>query len=189
MHTLINSLRPKFFWNATLSQEAPYHVENGSIFRFWDTILLWCICCCCQLHPDSMIYTKSRKFIWAILSIMVCSKRLNSLFRFYFNSSFEAFKWRESFRFFLQKIDPSFSWKIICESNEVFFTSIGRRIYWTTYIWMNQFQNTFCSPWLSIRELRMMLFANNTFFTNLRRSSNLGKGLSPCLFVQGSLIH
>ena len=77
--------------------------------------------------------------------------------------------------FSCKKYTQVFQEKIISEGHEVSFNSIRNWINWSANVRMNQLQNTFCSPWLSLRELRMILFANNTFFTYLGRSNNLRK--------------
>lgn len=60
---------------------------------------------------------------------------------------------------------------------------LNPKAFWN-FSWMNQLQDIFCSLGLSLRELRTMLFANNTFFTHLRRSGNMREALHHIFLLE-----
>jgi hypothetical protein len=113
----------------------------------------------CELYSPPLSYAKN--FYW-----------VGNLF---LNKRFIAFKSYKGFRFFSQKINPYFTTIIINEGNYISLTSIRMWCYWPANVGMNKLQCLLHSPRFSLWELIAVLFANNTFFTDLRRSCNLRK--------------
>ena len=100
VNTLIYCFRLKRFWDSPSCQQVSHHIENGSVFPLWYTILLWCISTC-QLSSNAMNFTKNFKFGWVIFSTTICSEGLNGVSYFIFHTSLKVFKCTKSFWFFL----------------------------------------------------------------------------------------
>ena len=145
MHTPPCSFRPKLLWDLLLTQHGSYRIHYRSILPLCHSVLLWRKCSR-QLSGDTMSFTKLSEFIRREFPSAVCPQASDEGSNIFFNTCFESLEGDECLRFFMEKINPSFSSKIINESQNVPLSAVRNWCDRTTYIRVHQLQLSRCTP-------------------------------------------